>query len=202
MTARGGTPSPSWERWVVTGKARARIRRYVAQQQRAQTVENGKATLTRAFRQDGLDGSEKVLETALKPLKCNTLEDLYAAVGAGTIGPKDVVFAAYPEMKQAARAPRNLPALLSRPALAKPPARDSGMAITGLVAGMAVHFATRCRGTALSALSPPARGSPFTPGNARRWKASPRPPSASSTWTGIIAAPAAPMRRTTRAASA
>ena len=27
MTARGGTPSPQWERFVVTGKARARIRR-------------------------------------------------------------------------------------------------------------------------------------------------------------------------------
>jgi GTP pyrophosphokinase len=144
MTARGGTPSPSWERWVVTGKARARIRRYVAQQQRAQTVENGKATLTRAFRQEGLDGSEKVLETALKPLKCATLEDIYAAVGAGTIGPKDVVHAAYPEMKEAARAPRNLPALLSRPALQKPPTRDSGMAVTGLVAGMAVHYAGCC----------------------------------------------------------
>ncbi len=29
MTARGGTPSPQWERFVVTGKARARIRRFV-----------------------------------------------------------------------------------------------------------------------------------------------------------------------------
>jgi GTP diphosphokinase / guanosine-3',5'-bis(diphosphate) 3'-diphosphatase len=34
MTARGGTPSPQWERFVVTGKARARIRRFVTQQQR------------------------------------------------------------------------------------------------------------------------------------------------------------------------
>ena len=34
MTARGGTPSPQWERFCVTGKARARIRRFVAQQQR------------------------------------------------------------------------------------------------------------------------------------------------------------------------
>ncbi len=37
MTARGGTPSPAWERFVVTGKARARIRRYVAAQQRQTT---------------------------------------------------------------------------------------------------------------------------------------------------------------------
>ena len=36
MTARGGTPSPQWERFVVTGKARARIRRFIHQEQREQ----------------------------------------------------------------------------------------------------------------------------------------------------------------------
>jgi GTP pyrophosphokinase len=144
MTARGGTPSPSWERWVVTGKARARIRRYVAAQQRAQTIEQGKSALARIFRQEGLDGSEKVLESALKSLKCQTLTDLYVGVGGGHIGPKDVVHAAYPEMLEAARAPRMMPALLARAPTAKPPSRDSGMAITGLVSGMAVHYAGCC----------------------------------------------------------
>ena len=42
LTARGGTPSPAWERFVVTGKARARIRRYVAQQQRQHHVDAGR----------------------------------------------------------------------------------------------------------------------------------------------------------------
>jgi GTP pyrophosphokinase len=144
MTARGGTPSPAWERFVVTGKARARIRRYVANQQRAQTIDTGRSALARAFRQEGLDGSEKVLETVCKPLKCATVADLYASVGAGTIGPKDVIHAAYPEMLEAARGPRMMPSLLARPATAKPPSRDSGMAITGLVSGMAVHYAGCC----------------------------------------------------------
>jgi len=144
MTARGGTPSPSWERWVVTGKARARIRRYVAQQQRAQTIDQGKSALARIFRQEGLDGSEKVLETALKTLKCQTLTDLYVGVGGGHIGAKDVVHAAYPEMLEAVRGPRMMPSLLARAPSAKPPSRDSGMAITGLVSGMAVHYAGCC----------------------------------------------------------
>ena len=69
MTARGGTPSPQWERFVVTGKARARIRRFMHQQQRQQHLDAGRAALAKAFRQEGLDGSEKVLEPALKPLK-------------------------------------------------------------------------------------------------------------------------------------
>ncbi len=144
MTARGGKPSPSWERWVVTGRARARIRRYVVAQQRAQTIENGRSALTRAFRQDGLDGSEKAIEPALKALKCATLDDLYAAVGGGHIGPKDVVHAVYPDMLEAARGPRMMPAMLARPPGARAPSRDSGMAVTGLVAGMAVHYAGCC----------------------------------------------------------
>ena len=41
MTARGGTPSPQWERFVVTGKARARIRRFIHQQQRQQHLDAG-----------------------------------------------------------------------------------------------------------------------------------------------------------------
>ena len=142
MTARGGTPSPAWERFVVTGKARARIRRHVAQQQRANHISEGRAALAKAFRQEGVDGQEKVLEAALKTLKFVTLDDLYVAVGNGNIGPRDVVHAAYPELRQSARMHRMVP-LAPRPA-AKSPSRESGMPITGLVSGMAVHFAGCC----------------------------------------------------------
>ncbi len=141
LTARGGTPSPAWERFVVTGKARARIRRYVAQQQRQNHIDAGRAALARAFRQEGVDGSEKVLEGALKGLKAATLDDLYVAVGNGNAGPRDVVHAAYPELRQA-RAPRMSPTLTARPGRAPP--RDEGMPISGLVTGMAVHYAGCC----------------------------------------------------------
>jgi GTP diphosphokinase / guanosine-3',5'-bis(diphosphate) 3'-diphosphatase len=143
MTARGGTPSPAWERFAVTGKARARIRRYVAQQQRQNYIDQGRAALAKAFRQEGLDGSEKVLDAALKTMKAATLDDLYVSVGNGNTGPKDVVHAAYPELRQAPRAPRMLPQLTAR-APTRPALRDGGMPITGLVAGMTVHYAGCC----------------------------------------------------------
>ena len=69
LTARGGTPSPHWEKFVATGKARARIRRYVHAQQREQHIDQGRAALAKAFRRTALDGSEKMLEPALKVLK-------------------------------------------------------------------------------------------------------------------------------------
>ena len=143
MTARGGTPSPAWERFAVTGKARARIRRFVHQKQRQENLDNGRAALAKAFRQEGVDGSERVLEPVLKQLKIAALDDLYVAVGNGNIGPKEVVYAAYPEFRQAPRAPRMMPAM--QPRNPRPPARDdSGMAITGLVSGMAVLYAGCC----------------------------------------------------------
>jgi guanosine-3',5'-bis(diphosphate) 3'-pyrophosphohydrolase len=144
MTARGGTPSPQWERFVVTGKARARIRRFVQQQQRDQNRDQGRSTLAKAFRAEGLDGSERVLEAALKPLKQASLDDLYVAVGNGNLGPRDVVTAAYPELRQAARAPRMLPPLAGRAPRAPSTAGAAGMPISGLVPGMAVHYAGCC----------------------------------------------------------
>ena len=144
MTARGGTPSPQWERYVVTGKARARIRRFIHQQQRQQHLDAGRAELAKAFRQAGLDGSEKALEPALKTLKLAAADDLYIAVGNGNVGPKDVVLAAYPELRQAPRAPRMIPAPLPRANNRHPHKSDFDMPITGLVPGMAHHFAGCC----------------------------------------------------------
>src|ERR1700723_659465 len=76
IQSKSQTPSPAWERFVVTGKARARIRRCVRNQQR-------KAMLQKALRHDGHEFSEKSLNAALKALHAETLEDLYAEIGAG-----------------------------------------------------------------------------------------------------------------------
>jgi guanosine-3',5'-bis(diphosphate) 3'-pyrophosphohydrolase len=142
MTSRGGTPSPQWERFAVTGKARARIRRFVQQQQRQGHRDAGRAALAKAFRQDGVDGSEKVLEPALKALKQASLEDLYVAVGNGNVGPKDVVLAAYPELRQAPRTPRMLPSMSARPNQGRTVGHH--LPITGLVPGMAISYAGCC----------------------------------------------------------
>lgn len=153
MTARGGTPSPSWERFVATGKARARIRRHVALQQREAHLESGRVALAKAFRQEGVDGSEKVLESLLKDLRLQSVADLYVAVGNGNQSAREVVQLAYPELRRAPRAPRMVPGLSMRapaggalgggiPGRRRPAA--GGMALAGVGAGMAVHFAGCC----------------------------------------------------------
>ncbi|MXV44085.1 RelA/SpoT family protein [Saccharibacter sp. 17.LH.SD] len=151
MTARGGMPSSSWERFVVTGKARARVRRFVALQQRQNHLDNGRGAIARAFRQKSVDGSEKVLERVLRPLKQNTVTDLYVAVGAGQVDPRDVVGAAYPELARQGRAPRIVPGLsprLGERLDQRPLRRDhgyEGSILNGVGRGIEVHFAGCCR---------------------------------------------------------
>src|SRR5438132_8598725 len=80
VTSRAQTPSPTWERFVVTGKARACIRRFIRTQQRQQYLELGRSILAKDFRHDGHDLTERALEGALKKFKCESVDDLYAAV--------------------------------------------------------------------------------------------------------------------------
>ncbi|MGE5476960.1 MAG: RelA/SpoT family protein [Bacteroidales bacterium] len=145
ITSKAQTPNPTWERFVVTGKARARIRRFIRTQQRAQYVDLGRAILVRAFRQEGYEFTEKAAEGVLKFFKAPTVDDLVAMVGEGTLTGKDVVAQVYPELKSGAARPDNVVQL----AKAKQPGttqRDKANAvpIKGLIPGMAVHFAGCC----------------------------------------------------------
>jgi GTP diphosphokinase / guanosine-3',5'-bis(diphosphate) 3'-diphosphatase len=140
VTSKNQTPSPTWERFVVTGKARARIRRYIRTQQRAQYLDLGKAIVQKAFRQEGQDFSEKPLQAVLKPLNYATTEDLYVAVGEGILTGREVVNVAFPPAPDAEK-DKVVP--LSR-ARRRGTAKDNAVSIRGLIPGMALHFAGCC----------------------------------------------------------
>jgi len=139
VTSKAQTPSPTWERFVVTGKARARIRRFVRTQQRAQYLDLGRAIVQKAFRQQGQGFSERPLEAVLGQFHCATVEDLYVAVGEGLATGREVTNAAFPLPPEA----RNKVIPLAR---ARKKGRPNGIAvpIRGLIPGMALHFAGCC----------------------------------------------------------
>ncbi len=141
ITSRAQTPSPTWERFVVTARARARIRRFIRTQQRQQYMELGRSILGRAFKQEGREMTEKAIEAVLlKKFKgCETVDDLYVQVGEGHLTGREVVVAIHPEL----RATRPKAASPKRRS-AKPDAKDDAVPITGLIPGMAVHFAGCC----------------------------------------------------------
>lgn len=139
VTSKAQTPSPTWERFVVTGKARARIRRFVRTQQREQYLDLGKAILQKAFRHEGHEFAEKKLEEVLKNFNAATADDLFVAVGEGVFTGREVVHAIFPP-KIEAKPGKVVP--LSRARKGK--ASENAVPIRGLIPGMALHFAGCC----------------------------------------------------------
>jgi GTP pyrophosphokinase len=141
VTSKAQTPNPTWDRFVVTGRAKARIRRFVRAQQRLQYADLGRAILTRAFKQEGYDFTEKGLEGVLKIFKVAHLEDLLVLVGDGSFTGREVVVAVYPELKtQPQKEPDNVVALKRGKKTPNAPT----VPIKGLIPGMAMHYAGCC----------------------------------------------------------
>jgi GTP pyrophosphokinase len=144
ITSKAQTPNPTWERFVVTGRARARIRRYVRTQQRQQYASLGREILDKTFRQAGEQMTEKALDGVLKTFKCASVEDLYVHVGEGHVTGAAVVNAVFPGRKDKEAAAK--PARASRrKATDKAGKKESlSVPIRGLIPGMAVHYAGCC----------------------------------------------------------
>ncbi len=139
ITSRAQTPSPTWEEFVVTGKARARIRRFIRTQERAQYLKLGRAIVQKAFRQEGREFLERALEPLLKSFNCASVEDLYVAVGAGNITGAAVTKAAFPDKEDG----KDKVVPISR-ARRKGRPNDIAVSIRGLIPGMAMHLAGCC----------------------------------------------------------
>jgi GTP pyrophosphokinase len=141
VTAKAQQPSPTWERFVVTAKARARIRRFVRMQQRTEFAGLGRTMLEKAFRQAGYDFTEKAVEQALARFKAETAEDLYAQLGAGNVATREVLGAIFPETRQARPDKTAVPRPARKTAAQR---RKSAVPIRGLIDGMAIHYAACC----------------------------------------------------------
>ncbi len=144
VTSKTSTPSPEWERFVVTGKAKARIRRVIRRQQRSQYVELGRAMLQKVFRQEGYDFTEKALEGVLKIFKSTTVEDIYANIGAGLNGAREVFNAVFPGHRTTGLQKDGKVVPITRARKSQAKGKDQPLAIRGLIPGMAVHYARCC----------------------------------------------------------
>ena len=142
QTSKNQAPSPTWERFVITGKAKSHIRRYIRQQQRDQYMELGKAMIAKTFKQEGYDFTEKMLSGLSKQFKVDAIEDVMAGVGQGNIVARDVFRAVFPSHKSEPVDKTNIPSIeqFNKVKINK----DSPMPIKGLIPGMAVHFARCC----------------------------------------------------------
>ena len=128
------TPSPLWERFVVTGRARAEIRRYLRHAQRDQHVALGRKILEKAFSDESHELTDKAVEGVLKKLRLPKPEDVYADVGRGALRADEVLAAVYPLLK---RDPKR-----KRPSYIEP--NTKGVSIAGLTEGIGYRLGGCC----------------------------------------------------------
>jgi len=143
VRADGQTPPAAWESLVVTGKARAAIRRATRAAVRRQYAGLGRQILERAFERAAKTFSDEKLKGALPRLARASVEDVLAAVGRGEMYSGDVVRAVYPDHTDERRAEARGGAR-PPPAPGKPSEDDgasNAIPIRGVGADLPVRFA-------------------------------------------------------------
>lgn len=143
LTSKAQHPSTEWERFVVTGKAKAAIRRYVRAHKREQFITLGQQILERTFKGENLEFSEKGLVNVMPNFEAESVDDIYAKVGEGLVTGWDVLKAVYPGYKQS-KLGRVVKSLKVPSFKSKKDKKGEPLKIKGLIPGMAVHFAGCC----------------------------------------------------------
>ncbi len=100
ITQADHTPSRDWLTLVKTSRARNKIKHWINIAEREQAVEIGKKLLDREARKYGLSLKKIKEDDYLKEAKvhgCTSVEDLYAAMGYGKLGARQVLGKLFPE---------------------------------------------------------------------------------------------------------
>ncbi|MBL8630034.1 MAG: bifunctional (p)ppGpp synthetase/guanosine-3',5'-bis(diphosphate) 3'-pyrophosphohydrolase [Rhodospirillaceae bacterium] len=140
VTSKAQKPSPEWETFVVTGKARAHIRRRIRSDARSEYVRFGKSILEKVFQKDGYELTQKGLQGVLEKLGLANIDELYAKVGEGRLFGREVLIAIYP----GARTDADDNVVNLSQARTRLVGDEVAVPIRGLTPGMAVHVSDCC----------------------------------------------------------
>ncbi|MFN3597396.1 MAG: RelA/SpoT family protein [Rubricoccaceae bacterium] len=90
LTSKKQTPNPDWMKFVVTHKARARIRHWINEQRR-KTVELGRELLAKKLRRARLELDEQEITRISSRLRFPTSQQMFFEIGSGLFDPKEFV---------------------------------------------------------------------------------------------------------------
>lgn len=146
LISKNQTPSPDWEKLVVTGKARSRIRRVLREAELRQYEDLGRSIVGKALDRIGetMDGTS--FDMALKEFHADSPEDLFAMVGQGVYTGRDVVRVVFPAKVDDGQARKGASSFFSLRRKKQSPAGagEHAVPISGLTPGIAVHMAKCC----------------------------------------------------------
>ena len=150
ITSKSQTPSKDWLKFVVTNKAKSKIRQYVKEEQRKNSINIGKDMVEKEFRKFGmaavkyLKGPE--FEKYMSESGVSDLDELYARVGYGKFEPKHLIDNLSPEAieKEASKSEDStLMEKIIKSAKAKMRKSNSLVTVDGMD-DVLVHFAKCC----------------------------------------------------------
>ena len=133
LTSATASPNPEWENFVVTGRAKSAVRKFIRLEKQKEFAQLGRGLLQKTFRQSGKDLDESKLLPALMHFNLRTDEELFARVGENHISPEEVFEQFFPGEKTA-----------EAPKKSKGAAKKPSLNIKGLIPGMAVHHGRCC----------------------------------------------------------
>ncbi|MEM6326563.1 MAG: bifunctional (p)ppGpp synthetase/guanosine-3',5'-bis(diphosphate) 3'-pyrophosphohydrolase, partial [Bacteroidota bacterium] len=82
LTSKKQTPNPDWMSFVVTHKARTRIRHWINEKRR-KAVDHGRALVEKRMKRVGLSVDKQTLERVTAQLKFPSTQQLYYEIGSG-----------------------------------------------------------------------------------------------------------------------
>jgi len=141
LRSKAQHPSPRWDGFVITGKARSAIKRYVRRQAQAEFIELGKTILEKAARRENMDITDKAILQALPKLNLDAVDDLYEDIGQGIISERQAMEVIFPGMRFRSAAKSGGQ---KRRWVEQPSDPDAAISIRGMTPGMAVHLADCC----------------------------------------------------------
>lgn len=103
ITSPHQKPRKDWLQFVVTQRARNRIKHFLRQEERQQGIDIGKQLLEAELRKSGIQPSilkNEKIEEVLQAFSVQSLEDLYLLIGHGKISVHQVVNRLSPEISQ------------------------------------------------------------------------------------------------------
>ncbi len=140
ITSKNQTASQSWEKFVITGKARAEIRKVIRAQQYDQYVKLGHNIISKALKAASIDDESKAIDIAIKFFD-KTKDDLFFAIGEGTITREEVITQVQPKKSKLS----STLSLLKFGRKKTPDNKeDNSVPIKGLISGMVMHYAKCC----------------------------------------------------------
>ena len=139
LTNPAHKPSKDWLKFVVTSKAKTKIRQWIKEEQRERSIELGRSLLEKELAKHGFSLSKMLksgeIQTLAKDFSFDAIDDLLAAVGYGLYTPLQVLGKMIPDIPKVSKLQKMIGSIRK--------SKDDAIKIKG-IDGLVVKFAKCC----------------------------------------------------------